>query len=96
MEDQKQGSAEKLFKNFGKKIDELLEKAKTNSEGLDQKFEEGMAEMKRNWDKFDSEVKNFTEEHKDKFQEVGLQIEKAAQELKKAVEAAFSKSKNKS
>ena len=55
-----------------------------------------MEEMKRGWEKFDNEVKNFTEEHKDKFQEVGLQIEKAAQELKKAVEAAFSKSKSKS
>lgn len=94
MEDQKQGSAETLFKNFGKKIDELIDKAKNNSDDLDQRFEDGMAEMKRNWDKFDSEVKNFTEEHKDKFQEVGIQIEKAAQELKKAVEAAFSKSKN--
>ena len=93
MEEQKEGNAEKLFKSFGKKVDELIEKAKTNSEGLDEKFEEGMAEMKRGWDKFDGEVKNFTEEHKDKFQEVGLQIEKAAQELKKAVEAAFSKTK---
>ena len=93
MEDQKQGSAEKLFTNFGKKIDELIQRAKSGSEDLDEKFEERMSELKRNWDKFDNEVKDFTEENKEKFQEVGLQIEKAAQELKKAVEVAFSKSK---
>lgn len=93
MENQKQGSAEKLLTDFGKKIDELIEKAKAKSEGIDDKFEEGVDELKRGWDKFDGEVKNFTEEHKDKFKEVGLQIEKAAHELKKAVEVAFSKSK---
>ena len=67
MENQKQGSAEKLLTDFGKKIDELIEKAKAKSEGIDDKFEEGVDELKRGWDKFDGEVKNFTEEHKDKF-----------------------------
>lgn len=93
MEKQKEGNAERLLKSFGQKIDDLISKAKENSEGLDEKFEDRMEEFKRNWQKMDQDIQNFTEEHKDKIKDVGIEIERAARDLKKSVASAFSKEK---
>lgn len=94
MEHKNEGSTEKILKSVGRKIDELINKAKQNSEGLDEKLDNGMDELRKSWQKIDKEFKDFTEENKDKFKDAGTEIEKAAQDLKKSVEAAFRKSQN--
>lgn len=91
MENQQRGSAEKIFQDLGKKIDEILERAK--NKGEEWQLDDRMEEVKKSWSKIEEEVNEFTEENKDKFKEVGIQIEKAAQELKKAVEVAFNRNK---
>ncbi len=85
MEEQKKASAERILKDFGQKIDELIDKVKTKSEDWDTE------DLKKGWTKVEKEINDFTEENKGKFSEVGIQIEKAGQELKKALELLFSK-----
>lgn len=94
MEEKKQGSAESILRDFGMKIDELIEKAKKKSEEVD--LDDTMDDLKKGWDKVDEKFKKFTEEHKDTFSEVGIRIENAGQELKKAFEAIFKEAPKKS
>ena len=86
MEENKEGSAEKFFKDFGKKMDQFAQELKdagSRAEGdLQKKFEEVKAAAQ----KLKTEAQK-----KERWQEVEASLKKASEELEKAFKAAFKK-----
>ena len=91
MEDQSQGKAEHLFKDIGKKIDELIEDLNAAKDQAKVDYADRIEELKRNAETLKGEFKNFKETHKDRWDEAEASLEKAGQELKNAFDAVFKK-----
>lgn len=89
METENKTTAEQLLQDLGKKIDELIEKGKEKAEELD--VDQHVEDLKDGINTLSEEFENFTEKHKDQFQEVGNHLEKAIHEMKNVVENIFSK-----
>lgn len=83
------GKAEKLFKNFGKKVDKFLEELDEAGEKLNKEFEGKYDELKQTAERLKQEAKN-----KERWNEVENSLKKAGQELERAFKAAFKKKGN--
>lgn len=86
-----EGKAEKMFKDIGKKIDELLQDVHEAKEKAKVEYAEQIDELKRNGETLKKGIDDFRETHKDRLDEVESSLERAGRELKHAFEAAFSK-----
>lgn len=86
-----QGSAEKMMKDLGKRIDELIEDLKVAKDKAKVEFADEIEELKRNRDVLESEIKGFREKHKDRFDEAERSLQKAGKEIKKAFDDIFKK-----
>lgn len=84
----KDRSVEDLFRDLGKKIDQLIERGKMNSEEVRLDLDKRIEEIRKNKEKLESDFKSFTGD-KEKWKAVENSLENAARELKKAVETAF-------
>jgi DNA-directed RNA polymerase sigma subunit (sigma70/sigma32) len=82
-----EGKAEKMLKDFGKKIDNLLKNI--NNETVKEGFDERLQELRRNRDKIVSEINGIRDNNSETLQEVGRRLERSLEELVKAVEAAL-------
>jgi len=82
--DNKEGNAERMFKNFGKKADEFVEELQEASERLQKEFQEKYEELKDSAEKIRREAKD-----SDRWKEVENSLKKAGQELGKAFKNAF-------
>jgi len=83
---QEEGKAENLFKNFGKKVDKFLEELDEAGGKLNKEFEGKYEELKQAAEKLKKEAEN-----KDRWKEVEESLKKAGKELENAVKAAFKK-----
>lgn len=88
----KDKSVEELFRDLGRKIDELIEKGKQSSEGVREDLDKRVEEIKKNKEKLENDFKRFTGD-KEKWKAVEESLENAAKELKNALEIVFSKKK---
>jgi predicted nuclease with TOPRIM domain len=88
-----EGSAEKMFKKFGKNVDNFIEELKETKGNSSEEFKKRLDELKKSKDSLEEKFKGFKEEHKDKWEEVQTDLERAAQEFKKAVNNLFSSRK---
>ncbi len=86
----KDRTVEDLFKDLGRKIDQLIERGKMSSEEVRDELDKRMDEIRKNKEKLEEDFKNFTGD-KEKWSAVENSLENAAKELKKAVETAFKK-----
>ena len=86
-----QGSAEKFMQDMGKRLDELVEDLKQFKDRAKVEYADEIDELKRNKDTLKEEFQDFRHKHKDRLDEIQSSLEKAAQEIGKAVEAAFKK-----
>lgn len=84
--DESEGSAEKFFKNFGKRMDEFTKEVNESGGRLHKEFEKRLEELKEAADNFRDEAKN-----KERWKEVEASLKKAGEELNKAMKAAFKK-----
>lgn len=80
------GKAEKMFKNFGKKVDQFLEELDEAGGRLNKEFESRYEELKDSAEKLQNEATN-----KERWKEVEESLKKAGEELNRAVKAAFTK-----
>ena len=87
MEPTQEGSAEKFFKDFGKKLDQFLVEAKDASTRVEADLRKKYEELKVAADKLKNDANN-----KERWKEVEVSLKKAAEELEKAAKAAFKKS----
>ena len=86
-----EGKAEKMFKNIGKKIDELLADLKEAGTHAEEEYADRIEELKHSGEKLKEEFSNFREKHKDRIDEVEHDLKKAGNDLKNAFNAAFKK-----
>lgn len=86
-----QGSAEKMFKTFGKKVDELIDDLKSGKEQAKDELNPRLEELKRNKEKIEKEFKGFIEKHKGTWEELEKNLQKAGTQIKDAFSSAFSK-----
>ena len=82
--DNKEGNAERMFKNLGKKADEFVEELQEASERLQKEFHEKYEELKVSAEKLRNESKD-----PERWKEVENSLKKAGEELGKAFKNAF-------
>jgi hypothetical protein len=83
------GKAEKMFKTFGKRVDDFMVELQEAGERLNKEFEGRFEELKDSAEKIKKEAKN-----KERWKEVEDSLKKAGEELNRAVKAAFKKKEN--
>jgi exonuclease VII large subunit len=81
-----EGRTEKLFQNFGKKVDKFLEELDEAGGKLNKEFEGRFEELKQSAEKLKNNAEN-----KERWKEVEDSLKKAGKELENAVKAAFKK-----
>lgn len=86
MQEEQQGTAERLFKNFGKKVDNFMVELDEAGERLQKEFQEKYEDLKQTAEKIKEETAN-----KDRWREVEDSLKKAGEELARAFRTAFSK-----
>jgi phosphoglycerate-specific signal transduction histidine kinase len=86
---QQEGTAEKAFKNFGKKMDQFLAELHDAGEKLNKEFEQKYQELKQAAEKLKNEAND-----KQRWKEVEASLKKAGEELENALKTAFGKKKS--
>lgn len=84
--EEQEGSAEKFFKNFGKRMDQFTKEVHESGGRLQVELEKRLEELKESAAKFKKEAEN-----KERWKEVEESLKKAGEELGKAMKAAFKK-----
>lgn len=80
------GKAEKLFSDFGKRIDAFAAEAQQASTRVEADLRKKYAELKSAAEKLKAEAEN-----KERWKEVEAALKRAGEELEKAAKSAFSK-----
>ncbi len=90
-----EGKAEKMFKRFGKKVDELLSDLDKATDKAKEDYADRFEELKRNKETLKKDFGEFKEKHKDKWDEIETGFERAGKEIKNAFSHAFRKTETK-
>ncbi|HYG38157.1 MAG TPA: hypothetical protein VD908_06040 [Cytophagales bacterium] len=91
MEKQEKGKAENLFSEIGRKIDEILENTKENREELKKDVKEKLVEVKKAKERLETEFQDFTSNRDGKWTQVKLHLDKALEEVKRALDSISKK-----
>ena len=85
-----EGKAEKMFKRFGKNVDSIITdfKESENFRGLN--IEKRVSELNKNMDSLGHHFGNVSDTVKTHFEEAKPNLERAGQELRKAMNTFFS------
>jgi phosphoglycerate-specific signal transduction histidine kinase len=86
MEPNEGGTAERFFKEFGKKLDQFIVEAKEAGTRVEADLKNKYEELKVQAEKLKNDAEN-----KERWKEVEASLKKAGEELEKAVKAAFKK-----
>lgn len=86
-----EGTAEKMFKRFGKKLDGLLSDLDKATDKAKEDYADRFEELKKNKETLKKEFGEFKEKHKDKWEEIESGFERAGRDIKDAFNNAFSK-----
>jgi len=89
MAKQAEGSAEKLLKEFGQKIDELIERGKNSSKDIKDDLDGTTEEIKKLRNKAEEEVLKFRDANKEAIEEIQAGLGRAGAELKKTFKTVF-------
>jgi arginyl-tRNA synthetase len=84
-----QGTAEKMLKDLGRRIDELIVDLHEAKDKASVEYAKEIEELKKGRDKVQSEIDEFRERHKERFDEIEESLERAGRELRNAFETAF-------
>lgn len=88
METDEEGKAEKILKDFGKRLDQFYGEAREASTRVEADLRKKYEELKSSAEKLKTEAKN-----KERWKEVEVNLKKAGEELENALKAAFKKPK---
>jgi len=86
-----QGQVEKIMKELGKKIDELIVGAKDAKDDVKVEVDSKIKDLKKRKGKLEDEFTNFKKNNEGKWEEIKSHLSSAADEIKKAAGAAFKK-----
>ncbi len=88
-----EGTAEKMFKKLGKKIDALILELNDTKDQVKEEYADNIDELKRNGETIKKELHHFKDNHKGQWEEVESSLKNAGEELKNAFDATFRKKK---
>jgi molecular chaperone GrpE (heat shock protein) len=91
----KKGKAEQLLTRLGKKIDQLVKKARTSDYAQKIELEKRIKELKSDRNKLEADIKNFFKEHEKDWKEIEHRGEEFIGEVKEAMENLVGKMKRK-
>jgi len=91
MSQEHQGQVEKVLKDLGRKIDQLLEDTKGAKNEVQNEVEEKIKILREKKDKLEEEYNEFRKKNEGKWTEIKNHLSAAAEEIKQAAEAAFKK-----
>jgi len=91
MDKDHQGQVEKILKEMGQKIDQLIAETKDASGEIRDDLEEKIKEFKSKKWKMEEEYNDFKSKNEGKWEEIKTHLSGAALELENAVKAAFKK-----
>ena len=86
METDEEGKAEKILKDFGKRLDQFYGEAREAGTRVEADLRKKYEELKSSAEKLKTEAKN-----KERWKEVEVNLKKAGEELENALKAAFRK-----
>ncbi|PIB36295.1 hypothetical protein BFP72_13275 [Reichenbachiella sp. 5M10] len=86
-----QGQVEKILKELGHKIDQLIVDAKGAKDDIRDDVEVKIAALKEKKEKLETEYSEFKHKNEGKWEEIKNHLSSAADEIKQAAEAAFKK-----
>ena len=75
------GKAEKMFSDFGKKIDQLMEEMNEGKGNIKEEYESRLEELKRNFNSLKEEFVHVKDFSKERWHEIEEGFEKAANEI---------------
>lgn len=81
--------AEKILKDLGQKIEELIERAKSSE--VREEIDEAIEKLKKERDKFEEHMRELKEKNEPKIQEVKVHLRSAMEELNQAFQKMFRK-----
>ena len=84
-----EGTAEKLFKDFGKKVDGWIQEIKEVKDQAEDKYADRIEELKRNGETLKEEFDQFKERHKDDIDNIESKFRKAGDELSDVFKRTF-------
>lgn len=84
------GKAEAMLAELGRKIDQLIYESKDASEDIREEIEERIAELRRNKEHLEQEVRNYTKGDP-RWKAVEEKLGKAVDEIREAIRIAFKK-----
>ncbi len=84
-----EGSAEKMFKNLGKKIDALIQELNETKNQAKEEYADNINELKRSGETLKKEFTDFKDNHKGQWEDVESSLKNAGEELKNAFDATF-------
>ncbi|MEJ2006296.1 MAG: hypothetical protein P8X57_15335 [Cyclobacteriaceae bacterium] len=90
-----QGNAEKFMQDLGQKLDKMIKDLHTLKQKAKSDYSYEIEEIKKKGEHLREEIDEFRDKHKDRFDEVHDRLDNAAQELGKAIEAAFKSAEKK-
>ncbi|MEP2026709.1 MAG: hypothetical protein ABJH98_03235 [Reichenbachiella sp.] len=93
MSKEHQGQVEKILKELGKRIDDLIIEAKDAKDDIRDDVEEKIKELKKKKVKLDDEFQSFKDKNEGKWDEIKAHLSSAAEEIRKAAEAAFKRNR---
>lgn len=93
MRKDKSGQAEKILRDLGKSIDDLISKSKHSSGEFKKEFDERLEELKRNKKTLEEKFSSFREEHAGEIENFENKLQEAFNELKEAFDKLFKKEK---
>lgn len=89
MTQEPKGTAEKLLRDLGKKVDGWVEEIKETANEAEDKYADRIEELKRNGEQLKTEFNNFKERHKDNIDDIESKFSKAGEELRSAFKKVF-------
>lgn len=89
------GQVEEILAELGKKIDVLIKETKDASGEVRDDIEDKIKDLKSRKSKLENDFKSYKDKNEDKWQEIKHHLVTAIQELRLAVETAFTDSQKK-
>lgn len=83
--------AEKILKDFSRKIDELIDKAKGATGEMREDLDEAIVALKKQRDKFEEKMRDVKHKNEPKFQEAKVHLRTAMEEMNQAFQKMFRK-----
>jgi len=87
------GKAEKLMKELGVKIDELIAKGKDATSDIRDEIEDTAGDFKKARDRVEDVIINFREENQESIDEISYGLKKTGHGISKTFKSLFKKSK---